>query len=1099
MMKRILLFHLLILAVAAISLPHVSAQEFQTLFNGKDLSGWKGKDGLWRVENGTIVGETKADAPIPANTFLIWQGGQVEDFEFSCQVKFTGNNSGVQYRSKVFGEPDDLALSGYQADLHPKQEFFGMLYGEKYGKRGIIATRGQKVNAKGDKKLVEVTGEVGDGAELKSEEWNTLRIVAVGNRMIHLVNDVVTVDVTENHPDAIAKGFLGLQLHRGAAMKVEFKELKYRALTGDGAKQTLDAAAGLHGKKTGAASGAENRGKAKSASRTVTNEAGITSISGFEVEKLYTVPTEMGSWVAMGVGPDGTLYACDQKDAGVFTVKVGEAGSVEVKPLALDFSEGEMPSISARGVNHSFGALWFHLQPKGFLKLWDSDGDGDFDKKELITEFSGNGEHGNHAIIPTADGKSLYIDGGNSAALPEHSRSRVTSWDEDLLLSRMWDPRGHARGRLAPAGWVTKFDPNKKTQEVISIGYRNQYDIALNRNGDLFTYDADMEWDMGSPWYRPTRICHVVSGSDYGWRSGSGKWPTYYEDSLPPVVEVGPGSPTGMIQGSEAKFPAKYRDALFAFDWTFGTIYAVHLTPEGAGFTGELEPFVYGAPLPVTDGVIGNDGAMYFATGGRGMESHLYRVRYTGTEPAVMGKGNDTPETIKARELRRSLEAFHGVKDKAAVEKAWPHLSSTDRFLRHAARVAVESQPVESWAESVLKEQNAQARITAAVALARSGTETHRAKLIVSLLDLDPKQLSETEFLGLLRAYALTFIRLGEPNAEEREAVIAELDPFLPNKSNDLNTELIRVLVYLRSPSVIEKGLALIAARGKPEIPDWTELASRNERYGATVQKMLDNYPPVQEMRYAFMLRNIKQGWTMPQRRAFFEFLNVAAKGSGGASFPGYMENIRAEALANLSDEERQALADITGENFNPMPDFEIAMPKGPGQVYTLESAMQAVSGPGKADFEHGRSMFFATSCGACHRFKGLGGSIGPDLTSLPNKFDEAYLLEAIIDPGKDISDQYGSSLVTMNDGTVHTGLVIEKGDVVDVYSHDPKADPLTLSHSDISEIKPSPVSQMPPGLINTLSPKEVKDLVTYLMSGGDPKNKRYGRPKKKE
>ena len=1071
------------------------AQEFQPLFNGKDLTGWMGKDGLWRVENGTIVGETSPDAPIPANTFLIWQGGQVQDFEFSCQVKFTGNNSGVQYRSEVFGEPEDLALRGYQADLHPKQEFFGMLYGEKYGKRGIIAKRGQKVNAKGDKKLVEVTGEVGDGAELNGEAWNTLRIVAVGNRMIHLVNDVVTVDITENHPEAIAKGFLGLQLHRGAPMKVEFKELRYRALTGDSAKQILDAAAKLQGKRTGASVKKER--KAKSAGRTVTNQDGITSISGFEVEKLYTVPKEMGSWVAMGVGPDGTLYACDQKGAGVFTVKVGKAGSVQVKPLALDFPEGEKPLISAQGVSHSFGALWFHLQPSGFLKLWDSDGDGDYDKKELITQFTGKGEHGNHAVIPTEDGKGLYIDGGNSAALPEHVRSRVTSWDEDLLLSRMWDPRGHARGRLAPAGWVTKFDPNKKTQEVVSIGYRNQYDIALNRNGDLFTYDADMEWDMGSPWYRPTRICQVVSGSDYGWRSGSGKWPTYYEDSLPPVVEVGPGSPTGMIQGSEAKFPAKYRDALFAFDWTFGTIYAVHLTPEGAGYTGQLEPFVYGAPLPVTDGVIGKDGAMYFASGGRGLESHLYRVRYTGSGPAVAGKGNDTPKTIKARKLRRSLETFHGVENKSAVAKAWPHLSSADRFLRHAARVALESQPVESWAESVLTEKNAQARITGAVALARSGTEAHRAKLIASLLELDPKQLSEGEFLGLLRAYALTFIRLGKPNAEEREAVIAELDPSLPNKSNDLNTELIRVLVYLKSPSVIEKGMALIAARGKPEIPDWTELASRNERYGTTVQKMLDNYPPVQEMRYAFMLRNLKKGWTMEQRRAFFEFLNVAAKASGGASFPGYMENIRAEALANLSDKEREALADITGENFNPMPDFEIAMPKGPGQAYTLESAMKAVSLPGKADFEHGRSMFFATSCGACHRFKGLGGSIGPDLTSLPNKFDEAYLLEAIIDPGKDISDQYGSSLVTMNDGTVHSGLVIEKGDFVDVYSHDPKADPLTLSHSDIAGIKPSPVSQMPPGLINSLSPKEVKDLVIYLMSGGDPKSRRYGRSKK--
>ena len=108
-----------------------------------------------------------------------------------------------------------------------------------------------------------------------------------------------------------------------------------------------------------------------------------------------------------------------------------------------------------------------------------------------------------------------------------------------------------------PGGWVTRLDPGTYKQELICIGFRNQYDIALNRYGDLFTFDADMEWDLGSPWYRPTRICQVVSGGDYGWRSGSGKFPTYYEDSLPPVVEIGPGSPTGVVSCEGAAFPSK--------------------------------------------------------------------------------------------------------------------------------------------------------------------------------------------------------------------------------------------------------------------------------------------------------------------------------------------------------------------------------------------------------------------------------------------------------------------------------------------------------------------------------------------------------------
>ncbi len=259
----------------------------------------------------------------------------------------------------------------------------------------------------------------------------------------------------------------------------------------------------------------------RSAEAPMKNAEGMVSLPGFVVEKLYTVPKEMGSWVAMAVDPKGRIYFSDQGDGGIFTVDVGEGGAVKVAPLALDFPEGEAPVISARGVTWAFDGMYFHLQPQGFIKLSDSDADGDFDKLDSIGgEAAGAGKHGNHAVIPSEDGNALYIDGGNLAALPEYVRSRIASWDEDLLLPRMWDARGHARGLLAPGGWVTKFDQESKTQEMYSIGYRNQYDIAINRYGDMFTYDADMEWDMGMPWYRLTRICHVVSGSDYGWRSG---------------------------------------------------------------------------------------------------------------------------------------------------------------------------------------------------------------------------------------------------------------------------------------------------------------------------------------------------------------------------------------------------------------------------------------------------------------------------------------------------------------------------------------------------------------------------------------------------
>lgn len=1238
----------------ALSLNSAQAQEFQNLFNGKDLSGWKGKDGFWTVKDGTIVGETTKENPAKPNTFLVWQGGNVGDFEFKTKVRFKGNNSGVQYRSELV-DPEHFALKGYQADLHPKPEYFGMLYGEKTG-RGIIAQRFQKVEA-GATGKPKVVGEIGDkNQKLNDWEWNELRIVAVGNRMVHQVNGVNTIDFTDNHPDAYSKGVLGLQLHAGPPMRVEFKDLEYRPLSGDEAATVLKAAIEnkkkapvskksaskskksrfdwvsdkpapawvwrtknptgndpiylrkkfdvaspikaarlyftcdnnatlwINGKEAGTASDwgnpvmlsdakkfikagtnllavrAKNNGgvaafvlklevettdgKKQTVISTpdwkmsdaeaqgwkltdfdesawqenlkkmgdfgsgpwgkpgITTRSGgvdieeltesITIAKGFKVELLYEVPSdEQGSWVSLTTDDRGRLLASDQGNKGLYriTVKEGtEEPEVEVEKLDVDLS-------GAQGMVWHDGGLYFHKNGGNLYRVTDTNGDDQFDKVEVLPSEKSGGEHGNHAVIVSEDGENLYVIGGNHAALPPKEsivRSHVSTWDEDLLLPREWDANGHARGRLAPGGWISKYSPKTKQHEIISTGYRNQYDITLNRTGDLFTYDADMEWDLGTPWYRPTRINCAVSGSDYGWRSGSGKWPEYYEDSLPAVVNIGPGCPTGVISGQGAKFPAKYQDAIFALDWTFGTIYAIHLTPDGAGYRGEQEAFCYGSPLPLTDAIIGQDGAMYFTIGGRGTKSALFRITYVGNESTEPVSGEIAG--AEARKLRRSLEAFHGKQDPAAVKTAWPYLSSSDRWLRHAARVAIESQPVDEWASKVFTESDPQARITGVVALARMGNESHRDATIKALLELNPKDLSEPQFLGLLRAYALTFIRLGKPTAEQREEIIAELDPFLPNKSKDINTELVRVLVYLEAPNVISKAIAMIADRSKPEVPDWTELAGRNKNYGGRVLEMLKNHPPSHEVNYAFMLRNLRDGWTMDQRRAYIEFINSAAKFPGGNSYAKFLGNLRDEVLGYLNNADRAALSDISGENFNPVPDFEITPPKGPGKTWNIQEASRFTTG-GKmkaASFENGRNLFHSMRCAACHRFDGLGGDVGPDLTTVKNKFDARYLLESIIEPSKVISDQYQSSMVLTEDGRSLTGLVSKDGDNVIVYPADANAKPITVPADQVDEILPSKVSQMPKDMLNALNEDEIRDLIAYLLSGGDPKARLY-------
>ena len=130
-------------------------------------------------------------------------------------------------------------------------------------------------------------------------------------------------------------------------------------------------------------------------------------------------------------------------------------------------------------------------------------------------------------------------------AMASLSRAKMGSWDEDHLLPRLWDGNGHATGVMAPGGYICRVSPDGKNWDFFCGGFRNQFDFAFNCDGELFVYDADMEWDWGMPWYRPTRVNHCVSGGEYGWRSGTGKWPDYYPDSLG-AIDIGVGCPTGV-------------------------------------------------------------------------------------------------------------------------------------------------------------------------------------------------------------------------------------------------------------------------------------------------------------------------------------------------------------------------------------------------------------------------------------------------------------------------------------------------------------------------------------------------------------------------
>ena len=795
---------------------------------------------------------------------------------------------------------------------------------------------------------------------------------------------------------------------------------------------------------------------------------------GFRVELLRSSQPGEGSWVAMTMDDKGRLIISPQDKEPMLRVTLGKKGEIQ------KIEKIDLPVRSAMGLLYAFDSLYVNGSgPEGYhlYRLRDTNGDDQFDKHELIKKWKGGpGEHGAHGIVLGAD-KKLYIVNGNFVDVPEDvlASSPHKNYRDDLVLPRMEDGNGFGTGRKPPGGFVVRLDPDGRNAELFASGQRNTYDIGFNLDGELFGFDSDMEWDWGAPWYRPTRLYHIVSGADHGFREGSAKWPEYYHDSLPATVNIGVGSPTGVRFGTGAKFPEKYQRAAYILDWSYGRILAVHLTPNGSSYGGTFENFVVGKPLNVTDVEVGKDGAMYFTIGGRGTQGGLYRVTYSGKESTKPVKAGTSDKTASdARALRRKLEAFHGKQDAKALSTAWPHLDSNDRFIRYAARLAVESQPVSEWEQRALDEGRKDASLTALLALARNGDRDVLEKLMTSLGQFPPDDLSEGQKLEALRVLEVAFARLGKPEGDALRDVTAALSGLYPAKSWPLNRELVNLLVFLGGEDVIKKTLDL--------------------RDAAATQE--------EQIHYMVSLRNVTSGWSLDERKRYFAwfqnrkkdhpaetvqwFKDVGRDYSDGASLNNFLKNLRKFAVGTLGDAEKAELASLISD----APTAAAARPKREYKMvreWKMSDLMGDLDRAGRGrNFANGRDAFTAAQCLQCHRFGNEGGAIGPDVTAVASRFTRADLLSSMIEPSKVVSEQYQNITVVKKDGDDVTGRLVEETDAkLVLVPNQLTGDKVEVKKSDVQSRGASKLSPMPEGLVNILTKDDILDLLAYIESAG--------------
>ena len=796
--------------------------------------------------------------------------------------------------------------------------------------------------------------------------------------------------------------------------------------------------------------------------RQATSPSSIRVADGFEIELLRSAQEGESSWISMTFGPQGELFV-GLDDRGVAHLDLKDP----TQGIPFSRLEGTENFRHIRGILYAHNSLYLSATDSQELyRLQDKDSDGKFEERQLLQHLAYNSRygHGMNQLVLGPD-QMVYIVVGNDVVLPHTitAESTYRGAKNDWLL-----PYYNDVGQDDRVGYIAKIDPEGNTWTILAGGFRNPFDMAFNRDGEMFTWDADMEWDVGLPWYRPTRLNHVTLGGEYGWRWGTGKWPAWFPDSLPSTLDTGYSSPTGLIFCDQSNWPSPFKDLLLMADWQLGRIFLVKLTPQGGSYSAESELFAEGGPFNVCDMAFGPDGNLYCITGGRGSQSGLYRIRYTAkpNEPhnhnsLQLSLPFSTPEPFNKNglQLRRQLENLQRSPKVTELDFIWENLGREDIWIASSARAALERLPVDSWKGKLANSASPTATYQALIALARVGSADDQSILLSILDKTDWNNLSMANKRVALRALQLSIIR-HEAAAKAAHRLVSTLRPLFPSSDFGVNWLLQELLVRYQAENIVQKSLEAIQT--------------------ATTQE--------ERFQYAKTLLHVTGHWNNQDVSSLLAWLQQSRSYQGGKLLDTIRQQMIEQFLTRLTDAQRTEFSDKINQLTRPL-DSSIATTISTRPFVRkwtlgdLEAELNKMDEP--LNEERGRQAMQVASCLKCHRFGDVGTQIGPDLSGVGKRFDHRALLESILEPSKQIDPKYLNTTYLMNDGSIISGRTVGVSSaqlVIEVDSITGRTE--TIQRAEIEASSPAKVSPMPEGLIDVLTAEEIRNLIGLLRRG---------------